>query len=483
MMDDRLAPQISIDKQFSQKLRLLDGRVVEVSASNFQLRHLDSNKSIRIPFGWFDETKELHRSLFRVITNIFSTHSLDYAHTTSRAFSRWNDFLPLPCQLSLKDLESINEMPPTYANFLIPTLRKISEANLPGMSDDVVNWLASGHNFEEKDDGPYFALMTNDPQRGALTDQELHNIHTALNMARERLQIDQEAYTLAWMFMGTGLRPIQVARMKVSDVLVRKGPEGKEVTLKVSLAKGEKSSKSEYWLRRAPTVLAECLLFYLDICNKSKNNTNEYLFLAHQKDRNLGAYVKQIFTSLETWSDRLETQIPINAYRFRYTLATRALRQGASDYEVARLLTHRSTSCIQYYRASMPELQQPIHTAIGKEMDYFARAFQGKLIRTLQEATYPNDGEQEILDFMHLTGETLGACGTRSECHLNAPVACLSCHRFEPLEDAPWEDLLQKLKDDQKTEKEERIRMINHNAMSSIIEIMAERDNRSTRRT
>jgi integrase len=363
----------------------------------------------------------------------------------------------------------------------MPTLRRISELGDDVITNDLKVWLSSDVELDEQKNAQYFSLITNDPERGALTDQELHNLHSALNYAFEQKLVNLEQYTIAWMMMATGLRPSQIARLKRSDVVINDGPEGHELTLKVALIKGEKSSITDIWPRRAPTVLSDCLKKYLQ-ASSHKASSDDYLFLANLKHRNIGNTVKSLFKNINTWSDRLEGPIPVNAYRFRYTLATRALRQGASDYEVARLLTHRSTSCIQYYRASMPELQQPINNAIGKEMDYFAKAFQGTLIRTLNEATYPEDGEQQILDFMHLTGQTLGACGTRTECHLNAPVACLSCHRFEPLEDAPWEELLGKLKEDQAIEKEERIRMINHNAMSSIVEIMTERDKRKASR-
>ncbi|MFP7891848.1 hypothetical protein, partial [Pseudomonas aeruginosa] len=37
-------------------------------------------------------------------------------------------------------------------------------------------------------------------------------------------------------------------------------------------------------------------------------------------------------------------------------------------------------------------------------------------------------------------------------CHQNAPIACLYCHHFEPLIDAPWETLMASLKADQNME-------------------------------
>ena len=211
----------------------------------------------------------------------------------------------------------------------------------------------------------------------------------------------------------------------------------------------------------------------------SKQNDDESLFELNSPE--LSRRAKSIAEKLNTWSDRLGSNIPLTPYRLRYTLATRALAQGASDHEVARLLTHRSTSCISYYRSSMPELLDPIESALGKEMAYFARAFQGRLISDLSEATRKDDGEAEIMDFVHLTHpDSLGACGTHALCYQNAPIACLSCPRFEPYKDAPWEDLLGSLKDDAARESDNRIKLINLNAMSAINEIILERDRGSS---
>ena len=125
----------------------------------------------------------------------------------------------------------------------------------------------------------------------------------------------------------------------------------------------------------------------------------------------------------------------------------------------------------------MPELQKPIREALGKEMGYFARAFQGKPISGLHEATRAGDPDAVITDFMRLMGMPVGACGTRAECHQNAPVACLAgCAHFEPLLSAPWETLMAFLVADQEIETELRIRQINHSAMSAIQQIITIRD-------
>ncbi|MGQ7818252.1 hypothetical protein ACUTAH_21700 [Metapseudomonas furukawaii] len=422
-----------------------------------------------------DQENPFHQALFKVICGTLSTHSLQYNATITISLRKWfsiEDCGQEEC-IQIKHVSLISKIP-TYIAFIIPTLRRIKDQRLDGISPEVIDFLDNDHKWEEKGNGAYYTLITNDPISGALTDQELSSIHGKLNYAYSKGTVSQEEYTLAWFFIGTGVRPVQVSRMVNSDVQISEGAEGKEVTLRIPLAKGEGGGKTEYWLRRAPTVLAECLINYLD----SRNDKSSDSKLFDGTPNSIGVRLMKTLNQLDTYSNRLEQRIPITPYRFRYTLATRALAHGASDFEVARLLTHRSTSCIQFYRASMPQLQNPIRQAIGKEMEFFARAFQGRLISSLDESTRAGDDASVIADFLRLTGQTVGACGTRAECHQNAPIACLYCHHFEPLIDAPWETLMASLKADQDMETDDRIRQINHNAMSAINEIIIARDSK-----
>lgn len=457
-------------------LALLDGRVVTIQIGKSFRTYNNDGTPIVLHLDILNENNSFHQSLFKVICGTLSTHSLQYNSGIVRALQNWlsvencgqNEII------QIEHIGLISKISPKYTAFIIPALRRIKEQRLEGLSPEVIDFLENDHKWEERGSGAYYTLITNDPVSGALTDQELNSIHGELNYAYSQGTVSQEEYTLAWFFIGTGVRPVQAARMITSDVQVSEGAEGKEVTLRIPLAKGEGGRNTEYWLRRAPTVLAECLINYLN----SRNDKSSESKLFDGTPNSISVRLIKTFTQLNTYSNRLEQRIPITPYRFRYTLATRALAHGASDFEVARLLTHRSTSCIQFYRASMPQLQNPIRKAIGKEMEFFAKAFQGRLITSLEESTRADDDASVIADFLRLTGQTVGACSTRAECNQNAPIACLYCHYFEPLVEAPWETLMASLKADQDMETDDRIRQINHNAMSAINEIIIARDSK-----
>ncbi|HCF7692385.1 TPA: tyrosine-type recombinase/integrase [Pseudomonas aeruginosa] len=457
----------------TQSIVLLDGRIVRAGiGQTLKLSDRDGNP-VRLSFDALNKENALHQSIFKCLITTLSTHSLSYISTVSLAIEKW---ISLPAlanveAVGIPEINAISDIPQTYRAFITPLLRRVSRLGTPVLTDEVVDFLKNPHSWEETN-GAYYCLITNDPERGALTEQELHNTHTEINKAYSSDTITLEDYTLCWFFIGTGVRPVQARRMRKQDVIIH-DRDGLEVTLKVPLAKGQLSVAEEHWARRAPTVLAECLINYLESPAIRDASPESDLFPA-RSSKELSGIVVNIFSRLPTHSERLGRRTPISPYRFRYTLATRALANGASDYEVARLLTHRSTSCIQFYRASMPELQKPIREALGKEMTYFANAFQGKAISGLHEATRAGEPDAVISDFLRLMGQPVGACGTRAECHQNAPVACLAgCAHFEPLLSAPWETLMASLVADQELETEPRIRQINHSAMSAIQQIIS----------
>jgi hypothetical protein len=264
--------------------------------------------------------------------------------------------------------------------------------------------------------------------------------------------------------------------MRMSDVIVTAGPEGREVTLAIPLAKGEHQVVHDRWKRKAPSVLAEALLRYISKPNIRSRGSNGPLF--DEQSVKITRRLKLAFKQAQTYSTRLRRAVPVFAYRFRYTLGTRSIALGASDHEVARLLTHRTTRCIQFYRAAMPMLQKPITDAIGQEMSFIAQAFQGRLIGSLDEATRKGDAGALIRDFTNLVGKPIGACGTKASCHQDAPRACLSCAKFEPFLMAPWERFLGVLQEDLTSEKEDRIRLITLEQIEAVQEIIAERDAR-----
>lgn len=112
-------------------------------------------------------------------------------------------------------------------------------------------------------------------------------------------------------------------------------------------------------------------------------------------------------------------------------------------------------------------------------MAVIGRAFQGRLIDSLAEATRKGDEAALITSFEYLNGPDLGACGTHAKCYQNAPRACLTFYKFEPFREAPWEEFLAVLIEDRDRETEDRIRLITQEQIDAVNDIILERDRHS----
>lgn len=464
---------------WDREIALLDGRRVCLDFfGKFRLE--DDARPHHFDFRWARPECLWHDSLQRVLRGMLTTHSLSYVSkcvTYVGKFAADSEFVAGNSILPLAAFDDWpNRYPPSSWSFVQATLNRWASSGLPGLDAEVVEFLRSPEQFEERGNGAYFALLANDPERGAFTEQELRSIRDGVNRAFEVGHLSLSEWSLVWFLIATGVRPVQIARTLMSDVIVTTGPEGTEITLAIPLAKAENQIIRDRWKRKAPSVLAEALLRYMDQPGIRDRGPDAPLFL--DQSAKVSALIDAVFRRIETYSERLRGPIPVFPYRFRYTLGTRAIALGASDHEVARLLTHRTTHCIQYYRAAMPMLQRPIKDALGQEMSFIAQAFQGRLIGSLDEATRKGEAGALIRDFAHLVGQTLGACGTRAECHQNAPRACLSCRKFEAFVDAPWEHLLNVLLDDLAAETEDRIRLITQEQLDAVRGIIADRDAR-----
>lgn len=451
-----------IDLITERTVILLDGRVLIIPLfSTFAIPNHD-NQNITLDFSIFSINSKLHHALSNIILDLLSTHSIRYVSTILYAFKDWLDLKHLtnPDILEFSSIESLLLIKPYYPAFITPILRRLARYYPNLIDDEFKDFLENTIQWEERNPA-YFNLIVNDHEKGAFTLQELENLHSELNLAFSKNVINLKDYTLIWFLIATGARPVQISRLKYEDI---QGID-KEVMIKMPLAKGEGVIEQGYFLRKAPTILADCIIRYIEQYPPSDGKSNFFELNPTQ----ISSKTTQIFENLNTYSSRLGEKIPVNAYRFRYTLATRALASGASDQEVARLLTHRSLSCIRYYRASMPELQKPIQDALDEEMSFFAKAFKGKLISSLDDAKFHDSA---ITDFFRLAGKTIGSCGTQAKCYQNAPIACLTCPYFEPLVDAPWDKLLNYLVEDQAKEQTLRIKEINIQAIKAVKDII-----------
>lgn len=468
--------KINFQKIENARIKIYDGRNINIRFDHPNF--VSSDKSDHtFDFRWTEIGGVFRESCRDILLSMLSTHSLAYGEQCNRL-----------CRLAVEEIEErrgktvhILEMddlvdypvhrPISSWPFVNAVLSRIRERNLPGLDARLHSFLEQPEKWEQKGNGSYFALVANDPRRGALTEQELRSVYSAVNEAYADGRLPTSQWALCYFLIATGVRPIQIARMKVRDVVATDGPEGVEYTLSITIAKTREAVKKTRWKRKCPTQLAEVLSEYLSIPSMRNASPEDTLF-ADQAIK-VASELQAAFRQLETYSERLGEPVPLFPYRFRYTLGTRAIALGARDEEVARLLTHTSLHCVRYYRAAMPSLQAPIADAIGAEMSIFAKAFKGRLIDDLAEATRSGDESALITAYEHLHGDDLGACGTSASCYQDAPRSCLTCPKFEPFREAPWQQLRDVLVIDRDAEKSERIKLITEEQIAAVDQIMA----------
>ncbi|NKI59629.1 site-specific integrase [Labrenzia sp. PO1] len=457
-----------------EDVQLHDGKIVQlIPGRKTHIPSVQGSSPYNINLQFLNKKTILSELTFLTIFKGLSKFSTDYIRLVSKvtgdAFRQRIFDVKEP--ISLKNLDNWCAVTPlSYWPFLKFYLFQLTQTMDNRVIDEELRkFILDPETRELNDDGagPYFALLTNDPDRGALTEQELKSIQAGLNKGYLSGDVAFEDYVVTWFQIGTGVRPIQTARMKNKHVIIQDGPAGlgREVTLLVPLAKDTQGKTSGYIRRRAPSVLADILIRYQTA--KNDPDPEESLF-GLRTSTYLNVRLSAVFRRIITYSNRTKGPIHITPYRFRYTLATRAVAQGATDAQVARLLTHKDTNSIKHYRASLANNQAPINEALGEEMDFFAGVFSGKIINDFDEATNSGDYNKLIRDFERLTGKKIGACGARSTCYQDAPRACLTCFKFEPFVDAHWGDLERVIQAEYERESDSRIKQIHLDQLNAV---------------
>lgn len=140
-------------------------------------------------------------------------------------------------------------------------------------------------------------------------------------------------------------------------------------------------------------------------------------------------------------SERTDDYIHVNAYRFRYTYATRLRQRGASGAVLAWALDQTDTQQVDVYTKNTPEEMQAIDDALMPAMAPIAQAFAGRLIASEREATYANDPNKRIKNG---NVDAFASCGSSAFCAIGYR-ACYTCSNFEPWVEGPHDAVLAEL--------------------------------------
>ncbi|UVM36314.1 site-specific integrase [Pseudomonas sp. B21-017] len=164
--------------------------------------------------------------------------------------------------------------------------------------------------------------------------------------------------------------------------------------------------------------------------------------------------IKCFFTPRPPISPRTGQPMVICATRMRHTRARQLARLGVPNHILSHWLGHTSENSLRAYYNDPAEQARQLDESMAPSLAPLAMAFTGTLIDSPDQATRASD-QTSKLEFAY-AGElkNVGNCGKFSFCATTSvPIPCYRCKYFEPLVNAPHQEVLDALEQRQAAEK------------------------------
>lgn len=313
-----------------------------------------------------------------------------------------------------------------------------------------------------------WAVLTMDPIEGPFTEMELRAIHHEVNSNFNEGNIGIRLYGLIWLFMALGIRPVQIADVKVGDVRSIAGqysidiPRAKQRMSKRRAAYKERPLIREIgevldaWIiqvikdgeRFAPGVDSKNLPLFPNWEQKGAFGMFEY----HSDGESLSKEIRKFFSMIEVYSHRTKNPIRVTPQRFRYTLGTRAAMEKQGPLVIAELLDHSDIQNVVVYTKATPEIIKILDEALGCVLGRLSKAFKGEIILDSFDTGRPVDPAKLVrLPRLDPRKGGVGYCGTCVGCTANLPYMCYVCPQFKAWLDGPHDDVLKDLLEERRT--------------------------------
>ncbi|GEO99113.1 tyrosine-type recombinase/integrase [Methylobacterium haplocladii] len=311
------------------------------------------------------------------------------------------------------------------------------------------------------------AVLTLDPQGGPLDDAETTALLQALAAAYEKGTVPIAGLVAVWLCVLLGPNPRMLAMMRDEDF---RRVDGRHPEISVPRIKGKDASgRTQFKVRKLDERFAR-MVEELIAANDAARTGSEWekdgyaaalfprrepnphlagrpqqAWAMHRTPQEISLLVARTVRSLDVRSPRTGQTLKASPRRFRYTFATRLLREGASPQVVGELLDHKDLQTIRAYLNLRGELVEKLDAAMAMELAPMAQAFLGTLVGSEGEAVRGGTRASRIFGSDPSTADGLGTCGSFSFCGLAAPRACYTCARFQPWLDGPHVRVLDEL--------------------------------------
>ncbi|MCP1560142.1 UNVERIFIED_ORG: integrase [Methylobacterium sp. SuP10 SLI 274] len=308
------------------------------------------------------------------------------------------------------------------------------------------------------------AVLTRDPKGGPLDDAETTALLQALAAAREAGAVPIQGLVAVWLCIVLGPNPRMLSMMREEDF---RRVDGRHPELSVPRIKGKDAFGRTQFKTRKLDEPSATLVEELIAANAAARKAHpwdddrygkalfprtkpdarlvgrpQHAYAMHRSSALISRLVMRTVVALGVRSPRTGETLKAGPRRFRYTFATRLLREGASAEVVKDLLDHKDLQTIRAYLNLRGELVEKLDAAMAMELAPMAQAFLGMLVGSEAEAVRGDTRASRIFGAGPSKEEGLGTCGSLSFCGLAAPVACYTCIRFQPWVEGPHTQVL-----------------------------------------
>lgn len=315
------------------------------------------------------------------------------------------------------------------------------------------------------------AVKRLDPDSGPLSDIELQGLLETVVQSYEAGNIDINHASMLLLLQASGRRPLQLANMKLKDLIdvtvdkelsrffvsvpriKQRGGGFRQTFRKVEVTQ-------ELWdlllLQKAYVVARFSTLLGLSLPDEIVGELPLYFNEArllevtslqvladlgatdrlHMVRQEVGATVARAVEASRVISERTGRRLKVTPTRFRYTLGTRAAREGYGVLVIAELLDHSDIQSADVYTVNVPEHAAYIDNIIGNQLAPYAKAFAGVIVDDKKLARRGHEPGSDVRDF---SGRGAGTCGHGGVCGAGVPIPCYTCIHFQAWLDGPHE--------------------------------------------
>ena len=316
------------------------------------------------------------------------------------------------------------------------------------------------------------AVLSANPDEGPLSDSEVAILTNVLR-ADSSLTIKDKVAIWLCLALGPNSGPLSLLREDDFEEVVLEGASGPVWQIRIPRhKKGDPIERRQFRTRKLNAYIAglvKALIeenrvtapagFYRSYSSallrrdKPRRDINDNSplreFRYHYRSKEITQLVSNAVEELSVISPRTGAPLRATVRRFRYTYATRLVREGASFYVVADALDHTDLQNVRVYFDIKSDIVKKLDRTMAIELAPLSQAFLGKIVRHESEALRGNISTSRV----HYAAkndnslDALGTCGSFSFCGLAAPIACYTCTKFQPWMDAPHDKSLQGLLD------------------------------------